>query len=112
MKILMDHGVTAAQGTQASQLARTARNSSAKSLHSVRSMVDGYHSEVKQHKERIVKMELTELDRLCEEIRMKEELIANSGKPKSYFKVPDFTQKARNKKKPPLNDLMGYANTN
>ena len=90
--------MTAANGYRVSMHARTARNRSAKSIASVKSMVDGYDKEVKESKKRISLLEVAEVERLCKEINYREELLQNSGKPKSYFKVPDLQASLRNKR--------------
>ena len=61
-------------------------------------MIDGYDNEVTEHKKRLTIMEKAEIERLCKEINYREELANNSGKPKSYFKVPELQASARDKR--------------
>ena len=110
VNILMDHGISAAKGRQVSELAGSERRRSAKSISSVRSMIEGYDQEVLEHKKRISVLEIAEVERLCKEIAYKEELLKNSGKPKNYFKVPELQVKGRDRRTQSRAENLAMAN--
>ena len=88
VSILMDHGVTAAQSRAVSKRASDVESRSSRSISAVREMIDDYEHEVEGFKSRIAVMQMAEVERLQKEIAYREELAANHGKPKSFWKVP------------------------
>mmetsp|Transcript_7335 Transcript_7335/g.10371 ORF Transcript_7335/g.10371 Transcript_7335/m.10371 type:complete len:108 (-) Transcript_7335:980-1303(-) len=96
----MDHGVTSAHVKEISKRAGHVESESVRSIAHVRHMIEDYEHELESYKARIAKMEAAEVDRLTKEIAYREELAANHGKPKSFWRVPVFnTQKRRNERR-------------
>jgi len=96
----MDHGVTAAQSRAASKRASEVESRSSRSISAVKEMIDDYETEVEAFKGRIAVMQMAEVERLQKEIAYREELAANHGKPKSFWKVPALnTLKRRHDRK-------------
>ena len=95
VKILQNHGVSAAQGYEASRRASIIRKASANSMRGVNNMIQQYQQEIDAYKQRILQLEQQEVTRLAKEAAYRQELFDNHGKPASFFKVPGLATKKR-----------------
>ncbi len=94
-KILMHHGVTASQSLQVSRRAAFQKKMSTQSIQDVGELIQSYNEEERNYRFRMNKLEQAEIQRLAKETAYKEELWNNHGKPKSYFKAPQFALASR-----------------
>jgi len=88
VSILMDHGMTAALGREVSKRASEVEGRSAQSISAVKDLIGDYEHEMEAYKARISRMEAAEVERLQREIAYREELAANHGKPRAFWRVP------------------------
>ena len=88
--ILMQHGITQAEGRIASRKAAFAHKASSNIITGIESMIAKHEYELAEFKHRLEELEMAEVGRLEKEIEKKEELFNNHGRDKDFFKAPDL----------------------
>lgn len=99
VRILQDHGVSAAKLMTVGRRANFERKLSSHLVDNVNDMINDYKLELEGYRIRLLELEEVELQRMAGEQAYKEELANNHGKPLTYFKVPQLSTRTRSNTK-------------